>query len=228
MRISRLALIPLAALAAGFCLPAAAQQKIAVVDLEKLVRLHPNTKHDKEVLETTLKEFTAQKEEIEASVIRARKAYLEAGKETRNPALSEKARKAKEEEALAKRDAALEIERDAQEKVRSLQRKLTETETAMLKVTTGDIQKAIRAYAEEKQIDLVVQLPATHIGSSSGIVFAKKELDITPAIMQLIGIVEPENEEDEKDEKEGTDAGAPAAAPKAAATEDAAPAAPAK
>jgi Skp family chaperone for outer membrane proteins len=50
---------------ASVCLASAALAQssgIAVIDLETLVRLHPNTASDKKLLEQTLKEFTGEKD----------------------------------------------------------------------------------------------------------------------------------------------------------------------
>ena len=55
-----------AVLALSVTATAYAQQKIAVVDLEKLIRLHPNTAEDKKTLEGTIKDFNKQKEQLQA------------------------------------------------------------------------------------------------------------------------------------------------------------------
>ena len=208
-------------LAAGLALSvtatAYAQQKIAVVDLEKLIRLHPNTAEDKKTLEATLKDFNKQKEQLQALAASTRKAFEEAAREATNPALSESARKKAETVAIDKRQAALEAARGAEDKIRELQRELNKQEVKMLKRTSDIIERAIAAYARGNGIDLVLQLPS-RLSAGTGVIYSKPEMDITVEIMKLIGIEEPE--EEDADAAAAAEADTPS--PKAEATPPAA------
>ena len=188
-----------AALALSLSLTASAQQKIAVVDLEKLIRLHPNTAEDKKQLEATLKDYNKQKEQLQSVAASTRKAFEAAVREATNPALSEAAKQKAEAAALEKRQAALEADRNAAEEIRKLQRDLNAQELKMLKRTSDEIERAVAAYAKGNGIDLVLQLPSK-LSPGTGVVYSKPEMDITAAIMELMGIPdeEPEEEEDEK------------------------------
>ena len=213
-----------AVLALSFTATAYAQQKIAVVDLEKLIRLHPNTAEDKKTLEATLKDFNKQKEQLQALAASTRKAFEEAAREATNPALSEAARKKAETVAIDKRQAALEAARGAEEKIRELQRELNKQEVKMLKRTSDIIERAIAAYARGNGIDLVLQLPS-RLSAGTGVIYSKPEMDITVEIMKLLGIEEPEEEEDEEaasSEVESPKAKAESPAPKAEAAPPAA------
>lgn len=161
---------------------------IAVVDLEELVSLHPNTAADKKLLEQTLKEFTAEKDELRERFEKARDAFEDAVKEVQNPALSEKAKRKAEDEALKRRTAALNAEREMSERVRTLQRQLTEQEVRMLKRTASEIEDAVAGYARARKIDLVLQLPGEKLGAVSGVLYAAPPLNITTNIMTLLGI----------------------------------------
>ena len=188
-----------AVLALFLSLTASAQQKIAVVDLEKLIRLHPNTAEDKKQLEATLKDYNKQKEQLQSVAAATRKAFEAAVREATNPALSEAAKQKAEAAALEKRQAALEADRNAAEEIRKLQRDLNAQELKMLKRTSDEIERAVAAYAKGNGIDLVLQLPSK-LSPGTGVVYSKPEMDITAAIMELMGIPdeEPEEEEDEK------------------------------
>lgn len=189
-----------AALALALAPAAQAQQKIAVVDFEKLVRLHPNTAADKRQLEATLKEYNAQKEQLQNVATSTRKAFEEAAREASNPALSDTARQKAEATALEKRQAAIEADRNASEKVRALQRDLNEQEMRMLRRTSGAIDAAVAEYAKANGIDIVLQLPS-RLGAGSGVIYHDEKTDITAQIMDKLGIKEPEDdEEDEGDE----------------------------
>ena len=185
-----------AVLALSFTVTAYAQQKIAVVDLEKLIRLHPNTAEDKKTLEATLKDFNKQKEQLQSLAASTRKAFEEAAREATNPALSESARKKAETVAMDKRQAALEAARGAEEKIRELQRELNKQEMKMLKRTSDIIERAIAAYARGNGYDLVLQLPS-RLSAGTGVIYSKPEMDITADVMKLLGIEEPEEEEED-------------------------------
>ena len=196
-----------AVLALSLSLTASAQQKIAVVDLEKLIRLHPNTAEDKKQLEATLKDYNKQKEQLQSVAASTRKAFEAAVREATNPALSEAAKQKAEAAALEKRQAALEADRNAAEEIRKLQRDLNAQELKMLKRTSDEIERAVAAYAKGNGIDLVLQLPSK-LSPGTGVVYSKPEMDITAAIMKLLDIPDEEPEEEEAEKQ----ADAPAAA----------------
>ena len=196
-----------AVLALSLSLTASAQQKIAVVDLEKLIRLHPNTAEDKKQLEATLKDYNKQKEQLQSVAASTRKAFEAAVREATNPALSEAAKQKAEAAALEKRQAALEADRNAAEEIRKLHRDLNAQELKMLKRTSDEIERAVAAYAKGNGIDLVLQLPSK-LSPGTGVVYSKPEMDITAAIMKLLDIPDEEPEEEEAEKQ----ADAPAAA----------------
>lgn len=175
----------------GFTFSAAAQQKIAVIDLEKVVRLHPNTAEDKKAYEKTFKEFEAEKETLQAKAKAAAKEFETAAREASNQALSEAKRKDAAEKALNLRDAALRAEKEAIETIRDRQRQLDAQERKMLKRTVDEIELAIKRFSEAKGIDLVLPLPSARSGVGA-VIYSKPELDITSDIMKVIGIPEPQ------------------------------------
>ena len=178
-------------MALALCTPLFAQQKVAVINLGKLIELHPNTARDKAVLEATLKDFAAQRDQMKAEVVVKRKAFEEAARAMDNPALSEKARAEARADLLAKRDVAVEAEKATAEKVRDLQHQLTEQEVRMLKITSDEIRNATAAYAKKHGIDVVLQGPDPKHQIVSSVFYSNPAVDITKPIMDLLGIKEP-------------------------------------
>lgn len=185
------------ALSLSLCLPLLAQQKVAVINLGKLIELHPNTARDKAVLEATLKDFASQRDQLKAEVMLKRKAFEEAARAVDNPALSEKARAEARADLLAKRDIAIEAEKATAEKVRDLQRQLTEQEVRMLKITSDEIRAATAAYAKKHGIDVVLQAPDPQRQIVSSVFYSSPSVDITKPIMELLGVKEPSAAKDE-------------------------------
>lgn len=172
-----------------------AEAKLGTIDLEKIVKLHPNTEADKKLLEKTLQEYTSQADAAEAAALAARKALEAAANEVRNPALSEKARKAAEEDAKAKYEAARAAEQTLVETKRNLQRRLTEQEVMMLKRTIDEIEDVVAKYAKEKGLSAVVPTTGAKLGVSPAFLWSDPALDITADIMKLMKIEEKPVEE---------------------------------
>lgn len=168
--------------------------KIAVIDIEKIVKLHPNTESDKKLLEETLKDYTSQTDALEAAALSARKAFEAAAQEMRNPALGEKARKRAEDDAKAKFEAARNAEQAAVEKKRELQRSLTEQEVRMLRRTLDAIEDAVAAYAKSKGLSAVLPSSGSKLGIAPAVVWHDEALDVTGEIMAALKIEEPKAE----------------------------------
>jgi outer membrane protein len=173
-------------LAACVCLcavAAARAQTVAVVDMEELVRLRPNTVSDKKLLDQTVKDYRAENEELRKKLEEHQADFEKVRKESQDPALSEKARKSAEERALKARDALIAADRTAREKAQSRQEDLSEMQTRMVKKTVSEIREVVTKYALEQKIQLV--LPANQV------VFNNPTFDITDAILKQMNIQRP-------------------------------------
>ena len=78
---------------------AARAQTVAVVDLEQLVRLHPNTAADDKLREQTRKDMREEYDELQQKLEALKLDFEKTRKETQDPTLSDKARKTAEERA---------------------------------------------------------------------------------------------------------------------------------
>ena len=156
---------------------------VAVVDLEDLVRLHPNTTADKKLLEQTLKEYKGEGDDLQRKLEALQEDFEKARKEAQDPALSEKARKVAEEAAGKKGGELSAANRQARDRMQTLQQQLSEQQVRMVKRTTSEIRSAVDKYATEHKILLV--LPA------SAVLYQEKTLDITDAIMKRMNIQRP-------------------------------------
>ena len=71
---------------------AARAQSVAVVDMEELVRLHPDTASDKKLFDQTLKDFRAENDELRQRLEALQDDFEKIRKESQDPSLSDKAR----------------------------------------------------------------------------------------------------------------------------------------
>jgi len=98
---------------------------VAVVDLEELIRLHPNTARDKKVLEQTLKDYKAEGEDLQRRIEALQEDFEKARKEAQDPALSDKARRVAEESAARKGEELSAASRQARDKMQLRQQMLS-------------------------------------------------------------------------------------------------------
>ena len=173
----------------------AADLKIGVVDMEKLVRCHPNTESDRKLLEETAKDFAAQRDALRTRFEDAAKAFEATARQAQDGALSEKARQRAADEARSRREEAMAAEREYAEKTRDLQKQLSDQQARMLKRTYTEIQQAVAAFAKENGYTLVAEAPTGEkAGSPASIVYFDESFDITQAIMDRLGLQEPAEE----------------------------------
>lgn len=164
---------------AALCACAVSASTVAMVDMEKILEQHPNTPNDKQLLETTLAEFSKERDTLRAA-IEAKQATLEKrAKEAQNPMLAP----AKAEELRKSCEALyVSIQREteaAEQKMAGRSRELSELEARLIKRTSKEIQAHIAAYAKEKGYDMVVY--------KNVVPYIKEELDITNQIIVLCG-----------------------------------------
>lgn len=158
---------------------AAFAQSIAVVDMEAVLAKHPNTPNDKKLLESTLADYTKERDALRAK-LEAKQADVEKQmREAQNPMLAP----AKAEELRKSCQAALqsldEESRAAEAQMAERSRTLSEMERKLIKRTTEEIQAHISAYAKEKGYDLVVY--------KNLVPYVRPERDITDRVILLCG-----------------------------------------
>jgi len=165
---------------AGLVSVAGAADKLGVVDMEDLIRLHPNTAADKKLLETTVKEFEAERDKLRARIKELNESFEKAAKEFDNPALNEKAKAKAKEDAMRRRDVLVEADRDMQDTVRKRQRELNDQEMRMLKRTTDELRQIIGKYAKDKKYTLVV--------AANTVAYYDEDIEITNEILKQMGV----------------------------------------
>lgn len=198
MRMTSL-LVVLALVAAG---ARGADAGVAVVDMENLVRRHPNTAGDKKALDATLKQYEGERDTARARLETMKTEFESAAREADSPALSAAGRKTAEAEAVKKREALMEAERQFNEMMQLRRKQLSEQEMRMLKRTTSDLRDVIAKVAAQKKLSVVI--------GAATVAYAEKSADITADVLRALG-VDPNAPLPDDD-----NAPAPASAPKAA------------
>jgi len=188
-----------------------AQDKVASVNMIDLVRFHPNRERDRKLMQDTEKEYQAKLDKQRDRFEQLRDDYEKTVKESRNPALNEKARAEAEDKAVKSRDVVAEADRDLRTEMQKLQRDLSDLDTRLLRQVTNDIRDIVTKYAQENKYAFVLD--------STTMAYCDPKLDVTDDVLKRMGVdpkVRKEAKEKDKEQKEKA-AEAPAAAPAAAA-----------
>ncbi len=173
----------------------AAFSDTATIDLEKIVRLHPNTTTDKAALEQKLKDYEAEALALENQAISAMNAFNEVAKQVQDraamAAMSDKKKTELEADAKVKYEVARDLQAKAVEKKRELQQDLTKQEVQLLQRTIKDIEQNVASYAKAHDIEMVLPMTGAKLGITPAVLWADPKLDITEAIMKQMNITEP-------------------------------------
>jgi Skp family chaperone for outer membrane proteins len=155
---------------------------IGVVDMEKLVKLHPRTAADRTVLETYVEDFEVERE----GRVKALKVLSEEFEALRKGAddlsLSEKAAQEKRRLAQVKFDEMRQAERELREIAAQRQKELTNQEVRLRTRVIADIKLVVEKVAAGKSLDLVLDAGSVGGAGYSAVVYADKAMDITDAV----------------------------------------------
>ena len=193
-----------------------AQDKVVSVNMIDLVRFHPNRERDRKLMQDTEKEYQGKLDKQRDRFEQLRDDYEKTVKESRNPALNEKARAEAEDKAMKSRDVVAEADRDLRTEMQKLQRDLSDLDTRLLRQVTNDIRDIVTKYAQENKYAFVLD--------STTMAYSDPKLDVTDDVLKRMGVdpkVRKEAKEKDKEQKEKA-AEAPAqpdAAPAAAPAE---------
>lgn len=154
--------------------------EIAVVNMGDLIRLHPNTVHDKNKLEIQLKKYQKERDSLRDGLESMSKAFEEAAKKVDDPVLSEPNRAKARADAIKAQQELVQAERKAQETMMQYQQELQNMENAALEYTTSLIADVIKEHAEANKIDIVIDVQT--------IPYFKPSVEITDAILTKLGV----------------------------------------
>lgn len=183
---SPIKLFSTAALLAALAWPAAAEQKSACINMERVFDEYYKTKTANAQFKARGEEIDSKRKEIvgKAKAIKAEFDKLNA--EYRDKSLNEEARAKKRDAA----DDKLQELREAEEKVvefdKTFKKELADQMRQMQQQIVGEIRAAIQAYAAENKIDVVFDSSGKTLNNVEAVMYFDKRMDITDAIMAIM------------------------------------------
>ncbi|MGN1359511.1 MAG: OmpH family outer membrane protein [Kiritimatiellia bacterium] len=169
-------LLALTLLAAG----AVSAGKLGVVEMDILLRLHPNTVADEALMKEMVERLEAEQEKGKAQLKELNAAFEKAVEAYENPSLSDKQRAKAKADAQTRQRALIEADNEFRQKRAQRQRELAETESTMVKRTTDKLREIITAYAKDNGYDMIFAANVLPYYSST--------VDVTDAILVKMGI----------------------------------------
>jgi Skp family chaperone for outer membrane proteins len=173
------ALLALSACGAG------ADLEIAVVDMEQLLKAHPDTEAAEATLEQQAKEFESEAKELVQELRDLKEEYDGLREEAESTALSEKARREKAEVAQAKRQILKDKQRMIRETGALRQKQFADQRRRMMMRIRLDLRNMVEEHVGKKYT-LVLDSSAVGLSGVRAVVFSAKEVDITEALLERV------------------------------------------
>jgi Skp family chaperone for outer membrane proteins len=173
-------------LAIGLVAGAAVGGELGVVDMDRLVKAHPKSDVNREILRDQLHELESEKDAMLETLQGKKEAFLVARRAAIDPALSDTVR-AEREAAAGKQLKALQgLEKEMGQRLMGRQREMGDQKLRMHKLVEDAVRAMVSGVAAKKKLVLVVDKSALSIAGSNVVVFHQEKLDITDAILAEI------------------------------------------
>lgn len=166
---------------------ARAQTKVAVVDLDRLIKAHPQRAFAESVLKQQMDDFEKEQRELQAEGDRLREEFEVLREQVEDKALSETARDEKLAQARLKLARLQEMERRARERANKGRQELADNELRMRRQIVAKIRDVVAEYARQNQIGLVLDRSALAASQIEAVLYAAPSTDITAEILKRIG-----------------------------------------
>lgn len=153
-------------------------QNVAIIDMDSLLRNHPNTPNDKKQVELTLQDYSTERDTLRKELESKDAAIGNIIKEIQNPMFGEEKKKQLGEEGEKLRQQLIADTQAAEQKMQQRSRDLQDLESRLIKRTGEDIQAVVKEYAEKRGYDVVY--------FKAAVVYAKESVDITKQIQAVV------------------------------------------
>jgi len=159
---------------------------LGVVDMEQLIKAHPKSDVNREILRDQFAELESEKDAMLDTLEEKKEEFLDARRAAADPALSEVMRTTREQKVTEQLKALQEMEKEMGQRLMERQREINDQKRRMHKLVEEAVQKLVARVATKKDLSLVVDKSAVGVGSSSVVVFHIEKLDITDLILKEI------------------------------------------
>ncbi len=156
---------------------------VGVVDMEKLIKLHPRTRADRAILQQYVEDFEAERAEMMEALESLNEEFETLRKKAEDVGLSDKALEETRTLAKAKMSELRQTERKLRETAGTRQKELTSQELRMRQRVVADIREAVEIVAEKKDLELVLDATGVGIGGYAQVIYHEDKYDITDDVI---------------------------------------------
>lgn len=168
-------------------LPAMAEPaRIAVVEMERVIKAHPRTQSDRAILEQYVSDYDEEREEQVSRMRTLSEAFEKIRAEAVDPALNERAREQKQELARLKMEEMRELDRTIRETASIRQRELTSQELRMRNRIVADIKRVVASLATERGFAFVLSADDSGATAYPSVLLYPETADITAAVIEAV------------------------------------------
>ena len=160
--------------------------KLAVVDMERLVRAHPRAESSEALLKAQVEEFEEEQKDMLSEEEKLKEQFAASRDAAQNKALSDSAREERVEDAKEKYVALREYEMKRLENARLRKKQLADQQLRLRRRIVSDIQSTIKGYADEQGISMVFDSSAVSMRGIESVVCHADKMDITEAMLKLV------------------------------------------
>jgi len=164
----------------------AADTRIAVVDMEIVMRAYPETESSQIILDQQIEEFESEQRQMLAEREDLEAEFREVRDKARNPALSEEAREKNRLIAEEKLEKLQAMERELRETASMRRKQLQDQQLRMRRRIVGKLRDIIGEHCKQAGIDLVLDSALPGQPSVESVVYSAPALDITEQVLALI------------------------------------------
>ena len=169
-----------------------APPRIAVCDMERIMKSFAEFKSAEDLLQKQLDDFRLEQDELQGEGDKLRQEFEAARSESENKALSESARDKQLEAAKEKLSALREHEMKTRKVVATRERELSERGMRMRKRIVTKLRGVVKEYADKQGIVIVLDSSALGVNGVESLVYGRSELDITDEIVKIVSAMTPE------------------------------------
>lgn len=159
---------------------------MAVVDMDRLVKAHPKSEVNRDILRDQLKELEREKEGMLETLEAKKEAFIKARRGASDPAISEAVREERQAALTEQLKALQALEQEMGQRLMGRQREMGDQKLRMHKMVEAAVRELVNQVAAKKKLSLVVDKSAISLGGSSVVVFHQEKMDITDLVLKKI------------------------------------------
>ena len=154
------------------------EAKIAVVDMEKVMKVYPEFEKGKDALKKQVREVEDERDKMLSELGKKRDSFETLAKAAGNKALSDEERKKKEEQAIEIQKEMRDLDLKIRKTLETRQKELSEEEMKIQKKIVSELREIISEYAKKKGYAIVY--------NSAMLMYSDEKLDVTRDILDII------------------------------------------